>query len=188
MIEGELVNLRAMEMSDLERGVRWRNDPEVARFLSRVRYPMSALAIEAWLRERSEAPMRFDAELWFAVETKDGRHIGHCDLDAAPEDRKATLGVMIGERDFWDRGYGTDAVRTLVRFAFDEMNLNRVALTVMAPHERAQAAYRKCGFVEEGRLREAIYLNGAYCDQVYMSVLRDDFYAAIAARAREVAR
>ena len=144
---------------------------------------------ESWLRSRAERPLSYENAI-FAIETKDGRHIGNVDLAlGAPEDRKAMLGILIGEKDCWSQGYGTDAILTLLRFGFDEMNLNKVGLTCYAFNHRGQAAYRKCGFVEEGRLREARYSEGAYHDEVIMSVLRDEFYALHGAlRAEEVAR
>jgi RimJ/RimL family protein N-acetyltransferase len=175
MIEGKLVNLRAREMSDLERNTRWVNDRDVTRYIL-VRYPMSALAEENWMRDGITRPMSPE-RVSFAIETKDGRHIGNSHLAAVPEDRKAMLGIMIGEHDCWSHGYGTDTVLTMLRFAFDEMNLNRVALAVFDFNERARACYRKCGFVEEGRLRAATYFEGAYHDEVLMAILRDEFYA-----------
>jgi RimJ/RimL family protein N-acetyltransferase len=187
MIEGTKVNLRAPEMSDLERNTRWVNDREVTRYLV-LRYAMSQLAEESWLRSKVEQPQSFEGVI-FAVETKDGRHIGNIELArASPEDRKALLGVMIGENDCWSQGYGTDAISTLLRFAFDEMNLHKVWLTTYDFNERGQACYRKCGFVEEGRLRQARYSDGAFHDELIMSVLRDEFYAKqVRAVAEEVA-
>ena len=177
MIEGTRVNLRAMEMTDLERCQRWINDREVTRHLA-MRYPMSMAAEESWLRNQTSKPMSFDAVL-FAIETKEGRHIGNIDLRAVqPENRASMLGVMIGERDCWSQGYGADAIQTLLGFAFDEMNLNRVELHVFAKNERAIACYLKCGFVEEVRLRQAIYKRGVYADQLVMGVLRDEFEAS----------
>lgn len=179
MIEGTRINLRAPEFTDLDRNRRWINDREVTRYLA-ARYPVSDLAEEAWLRNLVSSPMSF-AHVFFAIETKDGRHIGNCDLGALPEDRAATLGIMIGEPDCWSRGYGSDAVTTLLRFAFDEMNLNKVALTVFDGNARALACYRRCGFVEEGRMRQARYFAGAHHDLVIMSVLRDEWRATEAA-------
>jgi RimJ/RimL family protein N-acetyltransferase len=95
----------------------------------------------------------------------------------SPEERKARLGVMIGEKEYWSKGYGTDAMLTFLRFGFDEMNLNRIDLTVFDGNERAKACYRKCGFVEEGRLRQDRYSRGAYSDTLIMGILRDEFYA-----------
>jgi RimJ/RimL family protein N-acetyltransferase len=84
---------------------------------------------------------------------------------------------MIGDKAYWSKGYGTDALSTLLRFGFDEMNLNRIVLSVYSENGRARACYRKCGFVEEVVQRQEVYQDGAYMDLVWMSVLRDEFYA-----------
>ena len=176
MIEGKLVNLRAPEMADLERNATWVNDREVTRFLA-FRYQMSLAAEEAWLRELASKQTSYE-RVFFAIETKDGVHIGNTNLfDVKPEDRKAKLGIMIGDKSYWSKGYGSDALLTLLGFAFDEMNLNRVELDVFDFNERAIAAYRKCGFVEEGRRRQALYKAGAYHDVVVMAALRDGWRA-----------
>jgi RimJ/RimL family protein N-acetyltransferase len=174
MLEGTIVNLRAPGMDDLDRNTRWINDREVTRYLS-MRYEISRLAEEAWLRDLVSKPMTFD-RAFFAIETKDGQHIGNTNLfKTHPEEQKCELGIMIGEKSHWSKGYGTDALRTLLRFAFDEMNMNRVELTVYDFNERGQAAYRKAGFAEEGRRREAIYTEGAYHDLIVMSVLHHEW-------------
>jgi RimJ/RimL family protein N-acetyltransferase len=174
MIEGKLVNLRAREMSDVERMTRWINDREVTRFMGGS-YPWSTEAEEAFVRNQTSVPMSF-GDARFAIETKDGVHIGSTGLHgASPENRDAELGIMIGEKAYWSKGYGSDTVATLVRFAFEEMNLNRVELRVYDFNERAQAAYHKCGFVEEGRMRDAHYAEGGYGDVVVMALLRDEW-------------
>ena len=176
MLEGRIVNLRAREMADLERNTRWVNDREVMRFMS-VRYPMSALAEEQRMRDRMVRPMTF-ADTPLAIETKDGEHIGNTSLfNVSPEDRTADFGIMIGEKACWSKGYGSDATRTLLRFAFDEMNLHRVWLTVLATHERGIACYRRCGFREEARLRQDVYRHGQYYDFITMGILRNEFEA-----------
>jgi RimJ/RimL family protein N-acetyltransferase len=176
MIEGKLVNLRAMEMADLERCTRWINDREVTRFLA-MRYHMPQAAEETWLRDLVSKPMSFERP-FFAIETKDGVHIGNTNLfDASPEDHDASLGIMIGEKAYWGRGFGTDAMMTLLGFGFDEMNLHRVQLQVYAFNERAIACYRKCGFVEEVRQRQHIYTDGQYHDALIMGLLRPEFEA-----------
>jgi RimJ/RimL family protein N-acetyltransferase len=82
---------------------------------------------------------------------------------------------MIGDKTAWNHGYGTDAIVTLLHFAFDEINLHRVGLNVLEGNDRAIASYHKCGFVEEGRLRQAWYAAGRYHDVILMSVLEDEF-------------
>ena len=163
MLTGKLTRLRPVEMGDLERCLAWMNDPEVTRWIS-VRYPVSRQAEEEWLLRASQ---RSGPEgLSLAIETlPEGRHIGTVGLGSLrQEDRNAMLGVSIGEKEYWSRGYGTDAILTLLRFAFDEMNLHRVSLTVLIDNERAIACYRKCGFVEEGRLRQDWFQGGMYID------------------------
>jgi RimJ/RimL family protein N-acetyltransferase len=170
VLEGELVRLRAPEPEDRARVHRWVNDPDVVRYLS-MRYP-SALADEVWL---SDGPAGSFAGVRLAIETKEGVHIGAINLHRVnPEDRKAGLGIIIGEKAYWSNGYGADAVRTMVRFAFDEMNLNRVWLRVRADHEAGISCYRTCGFVEEARQRDDMYEGGAYHDSLIMGALRSD--------------
>ena len=175
MLEGQLVRLRPLEPADLEREYRWINDREVTRYLA-ARYPISMAQEERWLREL--APNDFAHGVVLAIETKDGAHIGNIDLHSGrPEDRKAGLGIMIGEKAYWGKGYGTDAIITLLRFAFHEMNLNRVWLHAFEFNERAIACYKKCGFREEGRLRQHYFGEGRFWDSVVMGILREEFEA-----------
>jgi len=187
VLEGRLVRLRALEPSDAERLYRWINDREVTHYLM-ARYPYSLEFEKDWLA--SAAKGNDFGEVRLAIETKDGVHIGNCGLHRGrPEDRHAELGIMIGDKDYQSNGYGTDAVMTLVRFAFDQMNLNKVSLGVFEFNERALAVYRKCGFVEEGRAREEYFQDGRYWDIVRMGVLRREFEALHgAAAAGEPAR
>ena len=177
MLEGELVTLRALEPDDLDRCHRWMNDSEVTRFLEGGRYPLSMANERQWLDAAMTTRSGFSNVL-LAIETKDGVHIGNAGLhEASPEHRRAYLGIVIGEKDYWSKGYGTDAVRTL-RFAFEQMNIHRVELGTFDFNERAQACYRKCGFVEEGRRREDRYIDGRYHDLVIMGILRREWEAA----------
>ena len=177
MLEGTLVNLRAWECADARRLQRWINDRAVTQFLGS-RYPQSLAFEESWVAERA-AKMQSFGEVRFVIETKEGLPLGNMGLhDGSPEHRRAWLGMMIGEKEFWSKGFGSDALMTLLRFAFDEMNLHRVALDVYDFNQRGQASYRKCGFVEEGRRRHARYQQGAYHDVVAMSVLREEWQAA----------
>jgi len=176
MLEGRLVVLRPREASDVDRYHAWINDREVTRFLV-MRYPVSHAAEEAWLAHRGSAPMGY-SNVGFAIDTPDGVHIGSIDFHhASPEDRAARLGIMIGDKAYWSKGYGTDAMLTLLRFGFEEMNLNRIDLTVDERNGRAITCYRKCGFVEEARLRQDRYAEGAYHDTLIMGILREEWLA-----------
>ena len=167
MIVGERVVLRALEPEDAERCKRWINDPEVTHGLM-ARFPLSLAQERRWV-EQERDPTR---ELHLAIETQHEEHIGNCGLlhvDAVQ--RSAALGIMIGEKEYWGQGYGSDAVLTLCGFAFRQMNLHRVSLRVLAFNERAAACYRRCGFREEGRLREAVFKHGEYHDVLVMGLL-----------------
>jgi RimJ/RimL family protein N-acetyltransferase len=174
MIEGRLVRLRTLEPADLERAYAWVNDREVTQYLM-LRYPMSRAQEAKYLTETSAQGNSF-ADVRLAIETKEGVHIGMCGLHRArPEDRGAELGIMIGDRAFWSNGYGTDTVQTMLRFAFEQINMHKVALGVFEFNERAMACYRKCGFVDEGRFREEYFQDGRYWDVVRMSILRGEW-------------
>ena len=177
MLEGKLVRLRPMEPDEYENYYQWLNDEEVKQYLA-MRYFFSRAAEVEWLKARTNAPLSY-TNLNFAIETRDeGRHLGSIGFhDTGPEDRKATVGIAIGDKAVWDKGYGTDAMVTLLRFAFDEMNLHRVTLHVDERNARAQASYKKAGFVEEGRLRHDRFAKGRYWDTVVMSILEDEFRA-----------
>ena len=96
---------------------------------------------------------------------------------ARAEDRGSDLGIMIGEAQYRDKGYGTDTMLTLVRFGFEQMNLHKISLGVFEFNARGYAVYKKVGFVEEGRRREEIYQDGRYWDVIWMSMLRREFDA-----------
>lgn len=110
----------------------------------------------------------------FSIVDTDDRLVGHITLyGATVPDRAATLAIVIGP-EFAGEGLGPDAVEVMLRYGFSEMGLNRIELTVWAFNDRAIRAYGRCGFVVEGRRREAVYHNGAFVDQVIMSVLASD--------------
>lgn len=173
MILGRRVRLRALEETDLERCYTWINDPEVTEHLT-TRFPISMHDERQWLLRASSG----DGDKVFAIETAAGEHIGNIGLHRIRYlDGNAELGILIGAKERWNQGYGTDAILTLLRFAFEEMNLHRVYLRVDADNPRAIRCYEKCGFAREGTLREATYRRGLYKDQYIMSVLAQEFRA-----------
>ncbi len=175
-LEGEITRLRAVERSDAERAYRWVNDREVTEHLG-IRYPLSMASEEEWVERAAQRNRYSDAV--FAIEiAESGEHIGNCGLhDVHPEDRSAELGVMIGAKEQWSRGYGTDALRTLITFGFREMNLRRIFLRVDENHPGAIKAYERIGFQHEGRHRAAHWSRGRALDFLQMSIQRDQFDA-----------
>lgn len=177
MIYGERVRLRAIERSDIPTFVRWFNDPEVRRYLL-VYAPISAAQEEKWLEEVLQRIQRRE-EFVFVVEARVGDewvHIGIVGLHQINwKDRNAVFGIVLGEKAYWDQGYGTDATHTMLRFAFEELNLHRVELEVFDENARARRCYEKAGLRHEGTRRQAAFFEGMYHDSHLMSVLREEF-------------
>ena len=177
MICGDRVRLRAVERSDLPQFQQWLNDPEVIANLSTY-LPLSMTDEEQWFQGVSRSQ---PDEKPLAIEVKQGRGwrlIGNCgffNLEWA--NRSTEFGIFIGDKSVWDKGYGTEAVRLLVRHGFETLNLHRIYLRVYSTNPRGKRAYEKAGFVLEGTMREAVYRRGSYADVNIMSVLRSDWDA-----------
>jgi RimJ/RimL family protein N-acetyltransferase len=171
------VQLRAFEPEDLDIVIRWVNNEAVTLNLSDfLLYPVSRADEMKWLESVSMANPN---EKTFAIETNNGRLIGSGGLRGINwVERKAELGIMIGETDCWGQGYGTAAVLELLRIAFEKMNLNRIYLRVYEGNSRAIRVYEKCGFREEGILREDHYSSGAYHNTLVMGILRREYFEA----------
>lgn len=168
MIYGTKVRLRAIERDDIPRFVKWFNDPEVRQHLSMYR-PLSLAQEEKWFERHAEPD---PPDHVFAIETLAGVHIGNVGLhDINWKDRSTELGIVIGEKDHWSQGYGTNSILVLLGYAFGELNLHRVFLRVDADNPRAIRCYEKCGFRREGTYRDAVFRNGEYKDQHIMSIL-----------------
>lgn len=170
MIRGERVNLRAIEREDLPNYVQWLNDPQVLEHFGRF-FPMSLAEEEKWYEGMLQDPSVCN----FAIEL-DGQHIGgagFCHIDG--RNSSAEVGLFVGIPELWDQGLGRDALQSLVRFGFEEMNLHRLYLRVFADNKRGIHLYEKVGFQHEGRWRDAEFRHGRYHDLLWMSILRDQW-------------
>jgi len=174
-LQGEKTRLRPMEDGDLPLLTRWLNDPDVRHWLHLSEDPESLLTPEAH-RERFERIRADPAQLSWCIETRDGHPIGEIGLmDIHPLHFRAELGVTIGEKEYWGRGYGTDAIRRLLRYAFEEMGLRRVGLITDEDNLRGIRCYEKCGFLREGLLRAFRLRHGKPLNMVVMGALRDEW-------------
>jgi RimJ/RimL family protein N-acetyltransferase len=170
--EGKLVRLRAIEEEDIGLIHDMFNDPEVQRTMA-----VNWLEPVAGTRRWWEGVRRSPATAAFAIESLDGEMAGACSLeDVNPAVRAAALGIWIGKA-YWGKGLGSDAVRTLCRFGFQEMNLQRIGLSVYDVNLRGIRAYERVGFKEEGRARRAHFIDGRYCDVIRMGLLAEDLRA-----------
>ena len=168
MYEGKLVRLRAFDNSDLMQCLDYSNDYEVMRGASGgILYPST---VDDEARTMGNNTSYTSGEYQFAIETKDTRRfIGKCGfIKINWKNRVGELAILIGDKSCHGKGYGTDAVSTLCRFGFDELNLHKIKATVFSFNRPAVRCYEKCGFVKEGLLKDEIYREGAYHDVIVM--------------------
>ena len=171
MIAGELIILRALEHEDLDRCYRWMNDPSIVWTL-KSRYPIPFHSEAEWLENAVKAS---HTERHFAIERKQDRHhIGNASIyDIDWVSRTGRFGLFIGDPGSWNRGFGSDAIRTVVRFAFLEMNLHKLKIEIFDYNERAKHVLEANGFVQEGKLAQDFFRDGRYHDLVILSVFND---------------
>ncbi len=175
MYRGEKIQLAAVQREYLAKYVEWLNDVEVARFLMPgIAAPLNLEDETAWFENRKGKD-----DFVFAILTlAENKLIGNCGLhNLSYKNRSGTFGIFIGDKNYWSQGYGTDATRTLLRFAFEELNLNRVELWVYDYNPRAIRAYEKAGFRRDGVRRQGLYREGDYHDEILMCVLKAEWDA-----------
>ncbi len=181
MIIGERVRFRGVERTDIPRFVEWLNDPEVIEGIL-VHYPISQADEEGWFDRMLTRPVD---ERVMGIEVKEPAGEGAAPawklvgtiafLNIDWRLRSAEFGILIGDKNYWNRGYGTDAVRLLLQHGFTTLNLNRIYLHVFDTNPRAIRAYEKAGFTLEVRERQGEYKHGRYIDVLLMGILKQEF-------------
>jgi RimJ/RimL family protein N-acetyltransferase len=172
IFRGKLVRLCAEDPKIIAQHFsRWSLDTEFQRLEDS--YPtraLSAKAIQDWLEKEQTK----ENNLFFSIRTlKEDRLVGEIGLDGIQYNHgDAFLGIGLGDREDWGKGYGSDAMRLILRYAFHELNLYRVSLNVFEYNPRAIHAYEKLGFVHEGRVRQFLNREGKRWDLLYMGITR----------------
>ncbi len=177
-IHGERIRLRAAEKEDIPNFLRWINDEEVAENLLFIA-PISRYEEEHWYDSMMK---KTASEHVLVIEVKDQDNpeiftpIGNCQFhDIDWRIGSAEIGIMIGEKSWWDKGYGTETMRLLLELGFNTLNLHRIWLQVFAKNKRGIGAYEKAGFQFEGTFRDGDYQHGQYQDIHFMSVIKDEW-------------
>jgi RimJ/RimL family protein N-acetyltransferase len=191
VIYGKRIRFRAIDRDDLPAFVKWINDPQVRQGIG-IYLPFSQADEEDWFDKTRNRPIE---EHNLAIEARQPgeradqpgeqaglpdeegwKMIGSCGFfNFDHRNRSSELGIMIGDKSYWNQGYGTEAVRLLLQHGFNTLNLNRIYLRVFANNLRAIHIYEKAGFVHEVRQRQAEFRDGQYIDLLVMSILRDEF-------------
>ena len=177
LLQGERIYLDAIRKEDSAQAAGWFADMELQRLLERnIVFPHTIEDHEDFYEQQRQA--RRDASMFaFNIRRKDeGVLIGGCLMvDFNWQARHAMVALFIGDRNLWGKGYGTDALRVLLRYGFMELNLNRIGLGVFSYNTRAIKSCEKIGFQHEGRMREMICRDGKYHDEILMSILRSEW-------------
>ena len=170
---GSHVYLRPLTGGDAAAFMPWVNDVEVTRTLAIGAMAMDRQAEQAWIEKMNVSGS--DVLFGIVVQETD-RLIGSVGLNQIDfRHRSASLGMMIGEKSEWGKGYGTEATRLVVRYAFGELHLNRVQLHVYEYNLRGIRIYEKVGFLREGVLRQEHVYDGRFWDTVVMAILREEW-------------
>lgn len=170
-IVGEKVFLSPINPDDAEVYTRWINDLEVGIYLT-VAPNIYTLSREREILER----IGKEGYNFAIVDSEKERVIGNCGLmNVDFVNRKAEMGIFIGEKNYWGKGYGTEAIELLLDFSFNILNLNSMMLTVRAFNKRAIRCYEKCGFKLIGKRREATILGPQKYDEYFMDILAAEF-------------
>lgn len=174
MYIGEKVRLREYKKADIACAQKYINDSEVKNLLHPgIPYLYTFEDEEKWFNTLSATKDVYS----FAIETiEDNKYIGGCGINNINwKNSVSEVGIFIGDKDYWGKGYGTDAMKILIKFIFNQMNINKIKLKVFSFNERAIKSYEKCGFKKEGILRQEIFRNGKYHDEIIMGILKSEY-------------
>lgn len=168
---GDRIYLSPRSIEDAEKFTEWMNDFEVTDYTGRSGAIMSLEGERKYLQENSNPEATFSI-----ITLNEDKLIGTVGLERVDHmNRTATLGIFIGDKEYLSKGYGTEAIRLLLDYGFNYMNLHSIKLHLMSFNERALKCYKKCGFKETGRIRENRFINGKYYDTIAMDILENEF-------------
>ncbi len=177
-IKGEKCFLKQIEADEIDKVAnllsKWVNDEIVTYYMFTGQKPLNKKQIEGNLKNDLSSCRNV---IFLIVDSRSEKPIGYAGLYEINEiSRKAEFRILIGEKDFWNRGYGSEVCEMVTFYGFDRFNLNRIYLGFTASNKAAQSAYEKAGYKYEGTLKQDIYRNSQYYDSIRMAILRDDFY------------
>jgi len=168
---GERIYLSPRNNEDVEKFTEWMNDFQVTDYTGRSGATMSLEEEKKYLEENSNPQGTF-----VIVTLGENKLIGTIGLEKINTiNRSAVLGIFIGDKEYLSKGYGTETIRLILDYGFNYMNLHSIKLELLSCNERALKCYKKCGFVETGRSRECVFLNGKYYDTISMDILASEF-------------
>ncbi|MFS0673685.1 GNAT family N-acetyltransferase [Ornithinibacillus sp. 179-J 7C1 HS] len=169
------VHLRELTPDDVEDRYRWCLDKAVIKHLNMPdKYPpYTREETLHWIKMCINKTNGYEQK---AIETEEGKHIGWVDLKNMDQlNKHAELGIAIGDKEYWGKGFGLAAMNEMLSWGFHELGLNKIWLRVEVDNEKAIRSYKHAGYVEEGILRQDRLRNGEFVDRLRMSILRQEF-------------
>jgi RimJ/RimL family protein N-acetyltransferase len=173
ILKGKKIILRPVKMSDAPRFVKWFNDPIVNKFLAK--RSMTLKAEKKWIFERLKG---LSKDIFFCIETQEGHLIGNAAIrlpDQKVHSHVGSLGIMIGEKDCWNQGFGTEAAELIINYGFKKIGLKRIELDVYDYNPRAMKVYHRLGFKDEGTKREHVIYGHKLYDVHHMGILKREW-------------
>ncbi|MHA2289133.1 MAG: GNAT family N-acetyltransferase [Promethearchaeota archaeon] len=175
MIKGKRIKFAPLDRKHIDLFLKWFNDPEITQYLLMYK-PITRDWEEVWFDALKQKEDMVHFSILLLDQEDPEKIIGNCAIhNIDNKNRSCTCGITIGEKNYQNKGYGTEAMEMLVEYAFNTLNMNRMELSVWEFNTRAFKAYQKVGFVEEGRKRQARYHNGKYYDEIIMAILKDEW-------------
>lgn len=170
-IIGERLYLSPINVEDVEIYTKWMNDLNVVKYIRQNTNIISLIGEKEYLENASKEKYNFAMVL-----KENDELIGNISLAHINEvNRTAELGIFIGEEKNMSKGYGTEAIKLLLDYGFNQLNLNNIMLKLLSFNSRAYKCYEKAGFRKFGIWKQSIYFNGKYYDEIFMNVLKKDF-------------
>ena len=171
-LKGEKVILKPMELCDAPNFVKWFKDKEVTRFLGLQNTDLDLKKERAYIRGLSK---KKEGITW-SIYTKDGIHIGSTDLHSVDKvNKSAEFGILIGDKDYWNKGLGQDTLKTVMRHYFNTLKFNRLEIDAYSGNINGINCYLKCNFRLEGITRQCVYGEGQYFDGIVLSMLKSEY-------------
>ncbi|RKJ68109.1 GNAT family N-acetyltransferase [Roseburia sp. 1XD42-69] len=169
IIQGSNIKLVPIDEHDTSNVIRWRNNVR-DKFISR-----DLFTIESHTKWLNEVVKRGKAAQ-FIIETKQDGKVGSVFLkDIDKNNQKAEFGIFIGESSAWGKGYGSEAAKLIIQYGFERLQLHKIMLRVFSENSHAIRSYEKAGFVQEGYLKDEVFLDGRYYDVILMRIVRTDY-------------
>lgn len=174
-LRGERVRLVPVDRTlHFDNALRWMNDPEVTRYLN-----LSTGVTPGMEEEWIQKVQKRDNDFTWAIHDERNRHIGFTGIHGIDwRQRRATSGIVIGDKEAWGQGYATDVMRVRTKFAFETLNLHRIESEALADNQASQIALEKAGYKREGVFRKRFWVDGAWHDTIRYAILDEDYFAA----------